>query len=165
MSRLVVWIVTAVIGLGLLAGCGGGSSRSSSSNSATGTTSSPAPAPLSKDDYETQGLAALQPAELAQKAIAGNSNAQTWGQVAAAYQKAHDDFQAIMPPADVADLHKQAVSILTATAQAATKIHDAYQSGNGNAGQAAVSDFRTQAQNLIALGHQFTARGYTKLGS
>jgi len=127
-------------------------------------TSKPA---LSKDDYENQGVAALLAAELAQKAAAAHSDANTWGQVGAAYQKAHDDFQAFVPPADVAHLHQQIVSVLGASAQAANKISGAFNSGgvDGSTGQAAVSDFRTQAQDLIGLGQQFKARGYTKLGS
>lgn len=166
MSRSLVWLVTGMVGLGVLVGCGG--SSSSSSQSATGTTkSSTSKAPLSKDDYENQGVAALQPAELAQKAATAHSDANTWGQVGAGYQKAHDDFQAFMPPASVADLHQQIVSVLGASAQAANKISGAFNSGGvgGSAGQAAVSDFRTQAQNLVGLGQQFKARGYTKLGS
>lgn len=72
-----------------------------------------------------------------------------------------------MPPANVADLHQQIVSVLGASAQAANKISGAFNSGGvgASAGQAAVSDFRTQAQNLVGLGQQFKARGYTKLGS
>lgn len=163
-TRLLSGLICAVIGVGLLVGCGASSSSSSTSAPTTATTSSnPSSrlrAPLSKADYQSRGLVLLQSAVNAENAK--QSDATTWARVTTAYQRAHQGFQALIPPPKVADLHQRLVSVLAAAARGAAKIRDAFETG-GNP-KAAGADFAAGAQQLIAIGKQFSARGYTELG-
>lgn len=163
-TRLLSGLICAVIGVGLLIGCGAGSSSSSTSAPTTATTSSnPSSrlrAPLSKAAYQSRGLVLLQSAVNAENAK--QSDATTWARVTTAYQRAHQGFQALIPPPKVADLHQRLVPVLAAAARGAAKIRDAFETG-GNP-KAAGADFAAGAQQLIAIGKQFSARGYTELG-
>jgi len=107
-----------------------------------------------------RGLVLLQSAVNAENAK--QSDATTWARVTTAYQRAHQGFQALIPPPKVADLHQRLVPVLAAAARGAAKIRDAFETG-GNP-KAAGADFAAGAQQLIAIGKQFSARGYTELG-
>ncbi len=157
-GRLALSVVVAALALSGLAACGSSSSSSSTSTSSgsAGQTSTT----LTKDEYQTKVLAAIQPAL---KAPTGNLSFSQWRQLASIDQQAHDRISALNPPTEVADLHQQLVKLFGARASdAATVVRD-LNNNNYSGVQSAVADYHTQSRAVVALGQQFGSRGYTQL--
>ncbi len=158
-GRFTLSVILAALTLYGLAACGSSSSSSTSTSTSSGTAGQTSTT-LSKDEYQTHVVAALQPAL---KSPSGALNAGQWGQTASADQQAHDQISQLNPPTEVADLHQQLVKLLGAMASDADKIRSDLNNNNQSGAQSTLGDYHTQSRGIIALGQQFGSRGYTQL--
>ena len=170
--------VTAAVLALAVAGCGGSSKKSSntstssagttttattSTTTTTGTTTGTSGA-LSKAQYEARLGPLLNghvvPALRSALANGGARNPQKLKAAVAALNEAHDAMASITPPAKVADLNQQAVTVLGSLSSDLSKMRTALLSKNKsdyvNAAKGAVKD----ALKLQNVGNQLTARGF-----
>ena len=145
--------LAAVLAVVMLAGCGGSSSKSS-----TG------PRPLTKAQYEQElGPLLNNQVDPALRASLGGQNAANPGKIAVAIgliRTAHDRMAGITPPAAVADLHRQAVAVLSSLVASLTKVRNAELAHDTNGTRAAALVLLSQARQLVHIGEEFTARGF-----
>jgi hypothetical protein len=146
-------------------GCGGSSSKSSSSSSTPApSTTATVPPPLSKASYEQQLGPLLNnrvaPALRALNANGGVLNPSHLKQEISLLETALNKMAALTPPAAVADLHKKAVAALGSTIADVTKLRTAELANDRTAGIAAAKALNADGGRLVAVGSQFTARGY-----
>jgi hypothetical protein len=157
-----------------VAGCGSSSKKSSNTSTSsasttttsttsttnTGTTSGA----LSKAQYEAKLGPLLNghvvPALRSALANGGARNPQKLKAAVAALNEAHDAMASITPPAKVADLNQQAVTVLGSLSSDLSKMRSALLDKNKsdyvNAAKGAVKD----ALKLQNVGNQLTARGF-----
>jgi hypothetical protein len=136
-------------------------STTSTSTTNTGTSTSNA---LSKAQYEAKLGPLLNghvvPALRSALANGGARNPQKLQQAVKALNEAHDAMASITPPAKVADLNQQAVTILASLSSDLSKMRTALLDKNKsdyiNAAKGAVKD----ALKLQNVGNQLTARGF-----
>jgi hypothetical protein len=166
-------VAAAVLALAV-AGCGSSSKKSSNtstSSASTTTTSSTSTTntgttsgALSKAQYEAKLGPLLNghvvPALRSALANGGARNPQKLKAAVAALNEAHDAMASITPPAKVADLNQQAVTVLGSLSSDLSKMRSALLDKNKsdyvNAAKGAVKD----ALKLQNVGNQLTARGF-----
>jgi hypothetical protein len=168
-SRLRLAAVLAV-GAIAIAACGGSSNNSSaysntsanSGNSGASSTSgnSGSGAPLSKSDYASKVLAAIQPVGTAQDAQkAAPTNPDAWAKISTTASQAHDTIAGLTPPSDVSNLHQQLVATYAAFSTDAGAVATALKSGDTSAVQSAKANYAKDGQELVTLAAQFKAAG------
>jgi hypothetical protein len=91
---------------------------------------------------------------------AGAANPQNVSAAITSVQLAHDQMAAVTPPAEVADLHQQTVTLLTSLIRDMTKLRDAEIKNDRSGVSSAAIELKDEGQRLESLGKQFTARGY-----
>lgn len=152
--------LAAVTVAAAVAGCG---SSSAATSSTTKTSSAPSPR-LTKAQYEQKlGPLLNDVVDPALRAALGKGGAARPEKLAAAItiiRLAHDQMAMITPPAEVADLHRQAVALMSSMIGDMTKLRDAETSSDKSGASSAVGALKTDAQHLENLGGQFSARGY-----
>ena len=162
-------VAAAVLALAV-AGCGSSSKQSSSSKStpataaSTTTTGATTSNALSKAQYEAKLGPLLNdqvvPALRSALTNGGARNPQKLKTAVGALNEAHDAMASITPPPKVADLHKQAVTVLASLSSDLSKMRSALlakdKSAYVNAAKGAVHD----ALKLQTVGNRLTARGF-----
>jgi hypothetical protein len=168
-------VAAAVLALAV-AGCGSSSKKSSSNTStssaattsttstSTTTTGTSTSGALSKAQYEAKLGPLLNghvvPALRTALANGGARNPDKLKTAVGALNEAHDAMASITPPAKVADLNQQAVTILASLSSDLSKMRSALLDKNRsdyvNAAKGAVKD----ALKLQNVGNQLTARGF-----
>jgi hypothetical protein len=165
------WVSGAAVAASTLAlavaGCGG-SSKSNSTSTGSSSTSTPTTStssqPLTKAQYE-QKLGPLfnnqiDPALKSALSNGGATNPQNLTTAVGLVTEARDAMASINPPTGIADLHKQAVTYLTALIKDLSKLRDAAQAKNSGAYQTAATAVKNDAQQIQTVGQKFVAKGY-----
>jgi hypothetical protein len=163
------WVSGAAVAASTLAlavaGCGGSSKSSSTSTaSSTSTTATTSSQPLTKAQYEAK-LGPLfnnqiDPALKSALSNGGATNPQNLTTAVGLVTEARDAMAAINPPTGIADLHKQAVSYLTALIKDMSKLRDAAQAKNNGDYQTAAKAVENDAKQIQTVGNNFVAKGY-----
>jgi hypothetical protein len=159
-----VTLLAVVVSLGAtVSGCGGSSSKPPPSSSSSSPPPAPSP-PLSKADYEARLGPLLNnriaPALKALNANGGILNPNHLKQEIALLGTALHQMSALTPPVEVADLHQRAVAALGSTIAHLTKLRGAEQRHDAAGGIVAARAVDRDGRRLVAVGGQFTARGY-----
>jgi hypothetical protein len=87
------------------------------------------------------------------------------GKAEAAYKAAAGKLQAISPPKDVDDLHKQSVTTITALGRDIGAAQAAAETGDSRGYDTAFNQYGTETDKLNQIGIEFRGRGYTRLGA
>jgi hypothetical protein len=166
------WLSGAAVAASTLAlaaaGCGGSSkSNSTSSSSSTpssSTTSTTSGQPLTKAQYEAK-LGPLfnnqiDPALKSALSNGGATNPQSLTTAVGLVTEARDAMASITPPTGIADLHKQAVTYLSALIKDMSKLRDAAQAKNAGDYQNAAKSVESDAKQIQTVGNKFVAKGY-----
>ncbi len=177
------WLSGAAVAASTLAlavaGCGSSKSNSTSSSSsstpasstpASSTPSSPPAAttssgqPLTKAQYEAKlgplFNNSIDPALKSALSNGGATNPQSLTTAVGLVTEARDAMAGINPPTGIADLHKQAVSYLSALINDMSKLRDAAQAKNASDYQNAAKAVESDARNIQTVGNKFVAKGY-----
>ena len=151
-----------------VSGCGSSAASSSSvtasSTAETSSGSSSPSQPLTKAQYEQKlGPLLNDVVDPALRSALGNGGAASPEKLMAAMtiiRLAHDQMAMITPPAEVVDLHRQTVAVLTSMLRDMTRLRDAETKSDRSGASSAVVVLKADAQRLENLGGRFSARGY-----
>src|SRR4051794_18154425 len=157
---LVAVAVVAVVLVVALGGGGGGGGK----------------ARLSKADYEDQvsqieldvsttATKVTVPQVLPNISNARLNIASQLGKVETAYKTAASKLQAISPPKDVDDLHKQSVATIGQLGRDIGATQAAAETGDSRGYTTAFDQYGTDTDKLNQIGIEFRTRGYTRLGA
>ena len=170
------WVSAAAVAASVLAlavaGCGGSSKSSSTSTASPSTTpasSTPASTtssgqPLTKAQYEAKlgplFNNSIDPALKSALSNDGATNPRSLTTAVGLVTEARDAMSSINPPTGIADLHKQAVSYLTALVNDMAKLRDAAQAKSASDYSSAAKAVEADARNIQTVGNKFVAKGY-----
>jgi hypothetical protein len=159
-----------------VAGCGGSSKKSTSthkpsthassttSTSSTGTTSTTGSHPLTKSQYEARLSPLLNdriaPALRGALSNGGARNPQKLATAAGLLKEAQHAMSSLTPPAKVADLNRQAITILGALASDLSKMSSNLRAHNTSGYQSGARSALGDALKIQRLGSEFSARGF-----
>lgn len=161
--------VAASIVVLAVAGCGGSSKQSTSTHkpathASTTTTSSTGSHPLTKKQYEARLSPLLNhriaPALRSALSNGGGKNPQKLATAAGLLREAQHAMSSLTPPAKVADLNRQAVTILGALAGDLSKMSSSLRAHNTSSYQSAARSALSDALKIQRVGQEFTARGF-----
>lgn len=159
-----------------VAGCGGSSKSSTTATASPSTTpasstpasttpsSSSSGQPLTKAQYEAKlgplFNNSIDPALKSALSNGGATNPQSLTTAVGLVTEARDAMSSINPPTGIADLHKQAVTYLSALVNDMAKLRDAAQVKNANDYSSAAKSVEADARNIQTVGNKFVAKGY-----
>ena len=168
-------VAASIIALAI-AGCGGSSKKSTSttksttsqasttSTSSTGTTSTTSSQRLSKAQYEAKLSPLLNdriaPALRGALSNGGATNPQKLQTAVGLLKEAQHAMGSLNPPARVADLNQQAVTLLGALASDLSKMRSGLLAHNKAAYRGAARTAVRDALKVQKLGNEFTSRGF-----
>ncbi len=167
--------VAAAIVVLAVAGCGGSSkktthktgtqaSTATTSTSSTGTSSTTGSHPLTKSQYEAR-LSPLLNQRIApalRSALSNGSarNPQKLTTAANLLKEAQHAMSSLTPPTRVADLNRQAVTILGSLGNDLSKMSSSLRSHNTSGYQSAARSAVSEALKIQRVGNEYTARGF-----